>query len=115
MAQADRPSNVIPLHPARPALPASTLTAAHFGLVASLTQLRPGHIRYRADRFDLMARRDHVKDVLAAVTVYVKAVIADTQDVAEGAIDDNSGYLIDAAGDIMGAFDRRIDANEGWE
>jgi hypothetical protein len=115
MSQAAESTTVIPLHPASrvPAFP--PLQAAHAALVAGLAQLRPNDIRYIADRFDVMARRDHVKDMLSAVTVYVKAVIADTRYCGSSAIDDESGFLVDASADIVAAFNREIDRNEGWE
>ena len=37
---------------------------------------------HAADRFDILERADHLKTVLAAVTVSVKAIVAETADLA---------------------------------
>src|SRR5258708_2170525 len=52
--------------------------AAHIALIGALASLKPHRIigSYAADRFDIMARTDHLKKVLAAVTVYTKALVA---------------------------------------
>jgi hypothetical protein len=96
----------------RPTPPAvSPVQAAHITLVAELTGLKPNRIiGYAADRFDIMGRADHLKAVLAAVTAYTKAIVADTAYLAPiGYVHDETGYLADAASDIVGAFNSAVD------
>jgi hypothetical protein len=61
-------------------------------------------IGHAADRFDVLERADHLKTVLTAVTTYAKAIVADTAHMAPTNIDDETGYLSDAASEINGAF-----------
>jgi hypothetical protein len=93
-----------------PALPA--LQAAHTTLIAALASLKPNRIvsNHAADRFDIMARAEHIDAVLAAVTTYVKAIVADTAHMAPiGYVHDETGYLVDAASEITGALNSAVD------
>jgi hypothetical protein len=84
-------------------LPAVQL--AHHGLIAALAQQTPHHIvGYAADRFDILERADHLKAVLAAVHVYAKAIVADTAYFAPTNVADETGYLVDAASEVVGAL-----------
>jgi len=79
---------------------------AHRDLIASLAQLTPHDINgsYTADRFDVMARADHLKDVLAAVHAYCQVVVRDIAHFAPVNIHDETGLISDAAHDIRGAL-----------
>jgi len=86
--------------------------AAHTTLISALANLEPNRIvgSHAADRFDIMARADHLNAVLTAVTTYVKAVVADTAHMAPiGYVADETGYLEDAASEIVGAFYSAVD------
>jgi len=89
----------------------SPVQLAHRGLVAALAQETPHNIvGAYSDRFDIMERRDHLKTVLAAVTAYAKAIVADTADLAPlGYVADETGYLEDAASEIVAALDNAVD------
>jgi hypothetical protein len=90
------------------ALPAVQL--AHHALIAALGAETPHHIVRNADRFDIMERRDHLKTVLTAVTAYAKAIVTDTAELAPiGYIADETGYLQDAASEIVSAFNNAVD------
>jgi hypothetical protein len=72
-------------------LPAVQL--AHHGLIAALAQQTPhAIIGYAADRFDVLERADHLKGVLAAVTTYTKAIVADTAYYSPVNVHDETGY-----------------------
>jgi hypothetical protein len=89
-------------------LPAVQL--AHHGLIAALAQQTPhAIIGYAADRFDVLERADHLKAVLAAVTAYAKAIIADTVYYSPVNVGDETGLLQDAASDIVGALNNACD------
>jgi hypothetical protein len=86
--------------------------AAHVTLISALAGLKPNRIigSYAADRFDIMARTDHLKAVLAAVTAYTKAIVADTAYLAPiGYVADETGYLVDAASEITSALNSAVD------
>jgi hypothetical protein len=84
--------------------------AAHIAMISALANLKPNRVvGHAADRFDIMARADHLKAVLAAVTAYTKAIVADTAHFAPYAINDETGYLVDAASEITGAFNSVVD------
>jgi hypothetical protein len=61
-------------------------------------------IGHEADRFDILARADHLKTVLAAVQAYAKAIISDTAYYAPTNVADETGYLTDAASEVTGAL-----------
>ncbi len=57
-----------------------------------------------------MARAEHLDAVLAAFTTYVKAVVADTKEMAPiGYVHDETGYLLDAVSEITGALNSAVD------
>jgi hypothetical protein len=85
--------------------------AAHITLVAALASLKPNRIigSYAADRFDILERAEHLEKVLAAVTVYTKAIVADTIYYSPTTIADETGFLKDAASDVVGALKNAVD------
>jgi hypothetical protein len=86
--------------------------AAHITLISALASLKPHRIigSYAADRFDILERAEHLEKVLAAVTVYTKAIVADTAYLTPiGYIADETGFLADAASDIVGALKNAVD------
>jgi hypothetical protein len=117
MVQANHVTTTSPLSFASPGavrarhaavLPAVQL--AHHGLIAALAQQTPhAIIGYAADRFDVLERADHLKAVLAAVTAYAKAIIADTVYYSPVNVGDETGLLQDAASDIVGALNNACD------
>jgi hypothetical protein len=83
---------------------------AHSTLIGTLASLKPNHVvGHAADRFDILGRADHLKAVLAAVTAYTKAIVADTAHFAPYALNDGTGYLVDAASEITGALNSVVD------
>jgi len=91
------------------ALPGCQL--AHAALMAALAAETPHPIiGHAADRFDIMERAEHLKTVLAAVTTYAKAIVAETADMAPaGYVHDETGYLVDAASEVTGALNSAVD------
>jgi hypothetical protein len=89
-------------------LPAVQL--AHQALMTAIGAETPhAIIGYAADRFDVLERADHLKTVLAAVHVYAKAIVADTAHFAPTNIADETGYLVDAASEVVGALNNAYD------
>ena len=88
----------------------SPVQAAHRDMLLALSQESPhtivGHI---ADRFDLMDAKDHIRQVLGAVTNYVKVIVADAKWYSPVNIHAETGLLSDAAGDICGGFENAIE------
>jgi hypothetical protein len=84
---------------------------AHIALITALAGLKPSRIvGHAADRFDIMGRAEHLKQVLAAITVYAKAIVADAAHMAPiGYVHDETGYLDDAASEIIGALNSAAD------
>ncbi len=74
-------------------------------LLDNLAEVGPPHlIRLVARYADIEERAEHLQKVLDAVTSYVKAMVGDTCYCATCRIEDNTGYLVDATGDIVGAL-----------
>jgi hypothetical protein len=96
---------------ARPTAAPPAVEAAHRALIVALAGLKPNRIvGHAADRFDIMARAEHLDAVLAAVTIYAKAIVADTAEFAPaGYVADETGYLVDAASEITGALNSAVD------
>ena len=90
-------------------LPAAQV--AHHSLIAALAQETPHNIvGHYADRFDVLERRDHLANVLAAVAAYAKAIVADTKELAPcGYIHDETGALEDAAAEVTNALNNACD------
>jgi hypothetical protein len=89
-------------------LPAVQL--AHQALMAAIGAETPhAIIGYAADRFDILERADHLKTVLTAVTTYAKAIVADTAHFAPTNVPDETGYLTDAASEVVGALNNACD------
>lgn len=88
----------------------SPVQAAHRDMILALSQETPhtivGHV---ADRFDLEDAKDHLRQVLGAVTNYVKAIIADAKWYSPVNIHDETDLLTDAAGDICGSINNAIE------
>jgi len=81
-------------------------------LVGVLLRLKPHRIigTYAADRLDVLERADHLEKMMAAVTVYTKAIVADTARMAPiGYVADETGLLKDAAADIVAALKNAVD------
>ncbi len=57
-----------------------------------------------ADEVDLRERADHIEAVLKEITAYAKAVVGDTRYNANLNINDETGTLEDATGEIVGAL-----------
>jgi len=88
----------------------SPVQAAHRDMLLALSQESPHTIvGHAADRFDLMDAKDHIQQVLGAVTNYVKVIVADAKWYSPVTIHAETGCLNDAAGDICGGFDNAID------
>jgi hypothetical protein len=66
-------------------------------------------VGYAADRFDILERADHLKTILTAVAAYAKAIVADTAHMAPTNIHDETGYLIDATSEVIGALNNACD------
>jgi hypothetical protein len=64
----------------------------------------PHLIGLRANAADIEERAEHLRKVLDAVTSYVKAVFGDTRYYAGCTIHDETGFLVNAASDIVGAL-----------
>jgi hypothetical protein len=64
----------------------------------------PHLIGLKADSGDIEERAEHLRKVLGAVTSYVKAVVGDTRYHAACNVHDETGFLADAASDIVGAL-----------
>ena len=64
----------------------------------------PHLIGLRAGGADIEERAEHLRKVLGAVTSYVKAVVGDTRYHAACTIHDETGFLVNAASDIVGAL-----------
>jgi len=95
-----------------PAAPSPSVQAAHAALVGLLLRLKPNRIlgTYAADRLDVLERADHLEKMLAAVTVYAKAIVADTARMAPiGYVADETGLLKDTASDIVSALKNAVD------
>lgn len=93
------------------AKPLPATTAAHYSLIASLIATgEADKIVGNADHIDIEDRANHIQAVMAAVTSYVKAVVADTIDSSAVLIHDNVPLLADAAADIVGELRNAADA-----
>jgi hypothetical protein len=83
---------------------------AHQALMAAIGAETPhAIIGHAADRFDILERADHLKTVLTAITTYAKAIVADTAHFAPTNIADETGYLTDAASEVIGALNNACD------
>jgi hypothetical protein len=88
----------------------SPVQAAHRDMLLALSQETPHTIvGHTADRFDLMDAKDHLRQVLGAVTNYVKIIVADAKWYSPVNIHDETGLLSDAASDICGGFENGIE------
>ena len=97
-----------------PPMPVSAIDTAHATMIQTLAGLRCTNIRGDADHHDLTIRALHLKQVIAAVTAYAKAIIADTDYRVPVPLHDETDGLADAAATICAAFadaaDRMLDA-----
>ncbi len=74
-------------------------------LIDNLRAIDPPHLIVGiADETDLNERADHIEAVLKEVTAYVKAIVGDTRHNANVNINDETGGLEDATGDVIGAL-----------
>jgi hypothetical protein len=103
-------AGALPPRRQRHATPLPTVQLAHNALMAALSAETPhAIIGYAADRFDILERADHLKTVLTAVTTYAKAIVSDTAHFAPTNVTDETGYLTDAASEIVGALNNACD------
>jgi hypothetical protein len=90
-----------PADPVRP----TGIQINHANLLDNLAEVGAPHIiGHRASRADIEERAEHLRKVLEVVTSYVKAVVGDTRYHAACTIHDETGFLADAASDIVGAL-----------
>ena len=90
--------------PADPAKPTG-IQLNYANLLDNLAEVGAPHlIGLRASGADIEERAEHLRKVLGAVTSYVKAVVGDTRYHAACTIEDETGFLADAASDIVGAL-----------
>jgi len=97
------PSAISERRRARAVLP--DVVAAHHALIEALAiEVPRAIIGYAADHFDIMERAEHLETVLASVTTYAKAIVADTAYFSPINVHDETGFLVDAAADVVGAL-----------
>ena len=90
-----------PADPARP----TGIQLNYANLLDNLAEVGAPHlIGLRASGADIGERAEHLRKVLDAVTSYVKAVVGDTRYHAACTIHDETGFLANAASDIVGAL-----------
>ena len=90
-----------PADPARP----TGIQLNYANLHDNLAEVGAPHLMgLRASEADIEERAEHLQKVLNAVTSYVKAVVGDTRYHAARNIEDETGFLVDAASDIVGAL-----------
>jgi len=90
-----------PADPARP----TGIQLNYANLLDNLAEVGAPHlIGLRASGADIEERAEHLQKVLDAVTSYVKAVVGDTRYHAACSIHDETGLLVNAASDIVGAL-----------
>ena len=90
-----------PADPARP----TGIQLNYANLLDNLAEVGAPHlIGLRASGADIEERAEHLRKVLGAVTSYVKAVVGDTRYHAACTIEDETGFLVNAASDIVGAL-----------
>ena len=90
-----------PADPARP----TGIQLNYANLLDNLAEVGAPHlIGLRASGADIEERAEHLRKVLGAVTSYVKAVVGDTRYHAACTIHDETGFLANAASDIVGAL-----------
>src|SRR5258706_3043467 len=74
-------------------------------LLGNRAAIDPPHlIGLKANAGDIETRAGHIDAVLGAVTSYVKAVVGDTRYHAACTIHDETGFLANAASDIVGTL-----------
>jgi hypothetical protein len=90
-----------PADPARP----TGIQLNYANLLDNLAEVGAPHLMgLRASGADVEERAEHLRKVLGAVTSYVKAVVGDTRYHAACTIHDETGFLANAASDIVGAL-----------
>jgi hypothetical protein len=114
MAQADYVSNAIrALITGANAKPSTNpVRAAHADFVTAMAGNPPWPIPLFADASDLEDRADHLKTVLAALTVYVTAILDDTAQNVPGGLDlrQIDALLSDLTSDVTGTIQRAAGA-----
>ena len=114
MAQADHVSNAIrALITGANAKPSTNpVRAAHADFVTAMAGNPPWPIPLFADASDLEDRADHLKTVLAALTVYVTAILDDTAQNVPGGLDlrQIDALLSDLTSDVTGTIQRAAGA-----
>src|SRR5262249_33166214 len=88
----------------------SPVQAAHRDMLLVISQETPHTIiGHAADRFDLMDAKDHIRQVLGAVTNYIKVIVADAAWYSPVNIHDETGLLSDATADICASIENAIE------
>jgi hypothetical protein len=91
----------------RPPKSTSPVRAAHTELVSALAGNPPHPIRLEVDSIDLDDRAEHVEKVLAALHIYLTAILADTaENIPGGDLDRKylDGLYTDFTGDAVGGI-----------
>ena len=114
MAQAETLSNAIrALIPgARPPSPPKPIWAAHAAFVSSVAGRPPLPIPVFAEAADLEERADHLKGVLDALSVYLKAALADAAQNVPGGLELRhvEALLSDVTSEVTGTLRQAADA-----
>ena len=98
----------------------SPVRSAHIELVTALAGNPPRPIRLEVHSLDLDDRAEHVEKVLAAVHVYLTAILADTaENIPGGGLDRKylDGLYSDFTGDAVGGIQQaagEMRAHETW-
>jgi hypothetical protein len=122
MAQAERTTTAIRelLSRGRPPKSTSPVRAAHTEFVAALATNAPRPLHCGTNSEDLEGRADHLEKVLAALHVYLTAIIAETaQDIPASTLDRRylDGLFQQFSADAMGAIRdaaAEMRARENW-
>jgi hypothetical protein len=117
MAQAESLSNAIrALIPgARPPSPPSPVWAAHAAFVSSVAGRPPFPIPVFPQASDLEDRADHLKGVLDALSVYLKAALADAAQNVPGGLELGhiDALLCDLTSEVTGTLRQAADTLPG--
>jgi len=122
MAQAERITTAIRELMSRGLPPKSTspVRAAHTELVAALAGNPPRPIRLEVDSLDLDDRAEHLEKLLAAVHIYLTAILADTaENIPGGKLDRKylDGLYSDFTGDAVSGIQQaaaELREHETW-
>jgi hypothetical protein len=93
--------------------PTSHITAAHAEFVAALARHRPRSLPVDTDAGDLEDRADHLDKVLAAISIYLTAVLDDTAQNVPGGLDLRQINVLrsDLESEVSGTLQQAIEAS----